>query len=150
MNWNIPSDNTGGADTLGSLGNQELALALDGSVDIVTLGGLVGQVIVGNVVDAVLGQELGVDNPGAVGNDLINPLAVPDGLRTLGAAEDRQALAQMCLVIAGDTDNQLSIWEGILGLLELSHMTIVGKVVISIRVLLKQSTLGSPHTALNS
>lgn len=41
-----------------------------------------------NVVNLMLGEEFRRHDPGTIGNDLINPLAVTDSFRTLGTAED--------------------------------------------------------------
>lgn len=76
-----------------------------------------------NVVDLMLGEELRRHDPGTIGNDLINPLAVTDSFRTLGTAENSQAFSHVCLFVAGDADNQIRVREGLLGLFQLSHVS---------------------------
>lgn len=120
---NVPGDDAGGADALGPLGDEELASLLDGLVDVVALGGTVGQVVVRDVVELVLLEEVGRDDPGTVLDDLVHPLAVADRLGALGGGHDRQALARVRLVVARDADDEGGVGEGLLGLLELAHVT---------------------------
>jgi hypothetical protein len=105
------------------LSDQELALLLDRGVDVVALSSAVGKIVVSNVVDLVLREELRGNDPRAARNNLINPLAVTDSLRALSAAENRQALAKMCLLITSNADDEIRIRESLLRLLELSHVT---------------------------
>lgn len=118
----IPSDDPRRANTLRALGDEELALGLDGGVDIVAFVGTVGDIVVGDVVDLVLVHEFGGDDPGAIRDDLIHPLAVADALGAFGAAEDGQTFAQMGLGVARDADHEMDIGEGLFGLFELTHV----------------------------
>lgn len=119
----LPSNQPRSAHTLGTLGDEELASGLDGLVDIVTFGSTVGQIVVSNVIKAVLLEELAGNNPRAVFDDLVNPLAVTDGLGALLGRHDSQTLAEVRLVISSDTYDKSGVGEGLLGLLKLAHVS---------------------------
>ncbi len=119
----MPGDEASGADTLGALGNEELAGLLYRLVNVIALGGAVGKVVVGDIVETVLLEELGRDDPGAVLNDLVNPLAVAKSLGTLHCGHDGQTLAHVSLAVTSDADNESGVGESLLGLLELAHVT---------------------------
>lgn len=120
----VPSDDASCANTLRPLGDQELALRLDRLVDIIALVRLVRQIVVRDIIDLMLGQKLRGNNPWAIGNNLVHPLAMPNGLCALGTAEHSETLTLMRFFVASDTDNQVHFGESLLGLLELSHVAI--------------------------
>ena len=105
----MPGNETSGTDTLGALGDEELASLLYRLRDVGTLGGTVGKVVVGNVVEAVFVEKLGGDDPGAVLNDFVNPLAVAESLGTLHGGHDGQTFALVRLAVASDADNEGSV-----------------------------------------
>lgn len=72
----VLGDYTCGADALGSLCHQEFPFFLNRGVDVVSFVGTVWQVIVSNVVYLMLFQEVRGDDPGAIGNNLVNPFAM--------------------------------------------------------------------------
>lgn len=119
-----PCNETSGAHTLCSLGDEELASGLDGLVNVVALVGAVWEIVVGNVVELVLLEELGGDDPRAVLNDLIDPFAVTEGLGALSGGHDGQTLALVRLVVASDADDQSGVGESLLGLFELAHVAV--------------------------
>ena len=75
-----------------------------------------------DVVDLVLLEELRVDDPGAVLDDLVDPAAVAHGLGALGARQHGQALAHVGFAVARDADEEVDVRERLLGLLELAHV----------------------------
>lgn len=118
----LPCNKASGAHSLGSLSDEELAGGLDRLVDVVALVGAVGKVVVSNIVEVVLLEEFGGDNPRAVLDDLIDPFTMSQGLGALLARHDGQALALVCLVVAGNANNQGGVGESLLGLFKLSHV----------------------------
>jgi hypothetical protein len=121
-NIDSPCDKASCADTFCALGDKELAGNLDGLVNVVAFIGAIRQIIMGNVIELVLVEELGSDNPWAVFDNLIDPLAVTESLGTFSGRHNCQTLALMCFVIACDADNQCCVRESLLGLFELSHV----------------------------
>jgi hypothetical protein len=117
-------DDASGADAFGTLGDKEHALFLDRLVNVITLVGAVGNVIVGDIVDLVLFKELDIDNPGAVFYDFIHPFAVSHRLGALLCVQNSQALATVRLLVACDADEQVDVGEGSLGLLKLAHVSV--------------------------
>lgn len=75
------------------------------------------------VVDLVLLKKLGCHDPWAVLDHFVHPLAVSDGLGALAPAQNRQSLAQMCLVVASHAHEKVHVGERLLGLFELAHMS---------------------------
>jgi hypothetical protein len=120
-------DDSSGADTLGTLSDQEHALFLDRLVDVITLVGAVGNVVVSDIVNLVLLEELDIDNPGTVFYDLVDPFAMSHCLGALLSAQDCQALATVGLFVTGDTDEKMDVGEGGFGLLELAHVSVDGQ-----------------------
>jgi hypothetical protein len=119
-------DDSSGADTLGTLGDEEHALFLDRLVDVVALIGAVGNIVVSNVVDFVLLEELDIDNPGTVFYDFVDPFAMSHRLGAFLSAQDCQTLAAVGLFVTGDTDEKMDVGEGGFGLLELAHVSMDG------------------------
>lgn len=76
-----------------------------------------------DVVEFMFFQELSRHEPRTIGNDLVDPFAVAEGLRALGAAKNSEAFSFMRLVVAGDAHDEVDIREGLLGLFELAHVT---------------------------
>lgn len=81
----ILGDDSRRAHTLRPLRDQELALLLDRRVNVITLVRAVRKIVVGNIINFVLLEEFGCHDPRAVLNDLVDPLAVADGLCALAA-----------------------------------------------------------------
>lgn len=69
-------------------------------------------------------EELWRDNPRASRDDLVNPLAVTNSFSSLRLIQHSQSLAIVGLVIARHPDNEVCVWESMLRLLQLSHVTI--------------------------
>lgn len=78
----------------------------------------------GDVVDLVQLEEVRGDDPGAVLDDLVNPLAMADGLGALAAGKHRQTLALVGVDVAGYTDDEVDVGEGLLCLFELAHVAV--------------------------
>lgn len=116
-------DDSSGTDTLGSLGDEEHTSLLDGLVDVVALVGTVRNVIVSNIIDLVLFEKFNIDYPGAVLDNLIDPLAVSDCLCSFLAAKDSKTFPPVRLLVASHTDDEIGIGEGGFGLFKLTHMT---------------------------
>lgn len=76
----------------------------------------------GDVVDPMLLEKLGRDDPRTVGNDLVHPFAMAHRLGAFGTTQDSETLAFVCFLITSYADNQVRIGEGILGLFELPHV----------------------------
>ena len=75
-----------------------------------------------NVVNLVLVKKLICDNPRTVLHDLVDPLAMPYSLGSLFARQYGETLTLVGLLIAGDTDKQVDVREGLLGLFKLAHV----------------------------
>lgn len=116
-------DDIGRRDTLGSLGYQELSCFLAWPVDIIGLRRGVWLVVMGNIVDVVLLQELGSDNPRCILDNLVNPFAVTEGLSTLLISQYRETLALVGIYIVRYTNNEGCIRKSLLGLFQLSHVS---------------------------
>ena len=112
------------AHTFCALCYEELTLFLDGLVDVVALGRTIGNVIVSDVVDLVLGQETGRDNPRTVLDDLVNPTTMTDGLGTFACRKYSETFATMCFVVASHADDEVGIGERVLCLFELAHVAV--------------------------
>lgn len=128
-------DNASRGEAFCALGHQEHAPLLDGSIDIVALICAVGEVVVRDVVDLVLLEEVGCDDPGAVGDDLVDPFAVTYALSALSRRQNGQTLALVCLGVARDADYELDlrvvgrqVGEGGLGLLQRAHVANVEEI----------------------
>jgi hypothetical protein len=119
----ILSNDTSGAHTLCTLRNKELALLLDGFVNIITFVRAIRLIIMSNIVDMVLGKKLRRDDPWAIWDNLIHPLAMSDGLRTLSTGQDGQTFTLMGLRVTCHTDKEIGLWERSLCLLELPHVS---------------------------
>ena len=117
-------DDSSGADTLGTLGDQEHALFLDRFVDVVAFVSTIGDVVVSNIVDLVLLEEFDVDNPGAVFYDFVDPFAVSYCLGAFLSAQHGQTLATVGLLVTSDTDEKMDVGESGLGLLQLAHVSV--------------------------
>jgi hypothetical protein len=127
-------DDARGAEALGPLRDQEHAPLLDGAVDVVALVRAVRQVVVGHVVDVVLQQELGRDDPRTVLDDLVNPFAVAHALGALPGGQHREPLALVCLLVARHAHDEHNVGEGRLRLLQRAHVTDVEEVEDAVRV----------------
>jgi hypothetical protein len=119
-------DDSSGADTLGTLGDKEHALFLDRFVDVVTLIGAVGDVVVSDIVNLVLLEELDIDNPGTVFYDFVDPFAMSHRLGAFLSAEDCQTLATVGLFVTSDTDEKMDVGESGFCLLKLAHVSVDG------------------------
>lgn len=96
-----------------------------------------------NIVEVVGLEELGGDDPWTVLNDLVHPLAVSHRFSSLLGRHDGQALALVCLVVTGNTDNKSGVGEGLFGLLKLSHVP--AKPVVSLVVPLPGTQQHRPY-----
>lgn len=118
-----PRNDASGTDTFRSLSNEELASLLYGLIDVVSLVCAVRDVIVGDIVEAVLFEELWGDDPRAIFNYFVDPFAVSHGLGALLCRHDRQPLALVGLIVASDAYDEGRIGEGLLRLLKLAHVS---------------------------
>lgn len=119
----LPCNDASGADTLRSLRNEKLAGLLYGLIDVVSLVCAIRDVIVGDIVEAVLFEELWGDDPWAVFNHFVYPFAVSHGLGALLCRHDRQPLALVGLTVASDAYDEGRVGEGLLRLLKLAHVS---------------------------
>jgi hypothetical protein len=118
----IPCDETSCADTFCSLCDKELASSLDGLVDVVALVRAVRKIIVSDIVELVLVEKFGGNNPWAILDYLIDPFAVAESFGTLSGRHHSQTFALVCFVVACDSNDECCVRESLLGLLELSHV----------------------------
>ena len=129
MCWRIEggvlSNDTSCADTLSTLRNKKFALLLDRFIDIVAFVSTIWLVIMRNVVDIMLCKELWRDDPRAVRDNLIHPLAVSDRLCTLSPGQNGQAFALVGFSVTRDADEETGLWKGGLGLFELPHVAVL-------------------------
>ncbi|KAI7001881.1 hypothetical protein KC359_g175 [Hortaea werneckii] len=70
-------DDTRGRYTFRALSDQEHSALFDRLVDIVAFAGTVRKIVVGYVVNLVLLQELDIDDPRTIFNDLVYPSTIP-------------------------------------------------------------------------
>ena len=98
-------DDIRGRDAIGSLGGAEHALFFHVVVDVSLPGTAVGQVVVRHVVDVVLFEEVEADDPGAGADDLVDPLAVLEYLRSLLLRHHDLTFFRDSLLVATDTHN---------------------------------------------
>lgn len=115
-------DNVGGRDTLCPLRHQKLAGFLAGAIDVVRVRTGIGLVIVGDVVDRMLVQEPGGDDPRRILDNFVNPFTMTEGFCSLLIREDREALPLVGFRVVGDPDEEVGVRERLLRLLELPHM----------------------------
>ena len=118
----VLGDDSSGADPFCSLGHQELPLLFDGLVDVIPLIGAIGKVVVRHVVNLVFLQEVRRDNPWTVGNDLVNPLAMPHGFRSFLSSQYCQPFSLVGFRVACHTYDEMDVRKSSLCLLELTHM----------------------------
>uniref|UniRef100_A0A0A9F4L5 Uncharacterized protein n=1 Tax=Arundo donax TaxID=35708 RepID=A0A0A9F4L5_ARUDO len=71
-----------------------------------------------NIVNLVLINEFLSEDPGSIRNDLINPLAVAQGLVSLVLSHDGLAFVSVGEVVVAASDEQIGVGEQLLGLLE--------------------------------
>lgn len=83
-----------------------------------------------NVVDIMLGKKLWRDDPGAVWENLIYPLAMPDSLCTLSTSQNSQAFALVRFSVTRDANEEIGLGEGRLGLFELPHVAMLRLVIM--------------------
>ena len=120
---NKPSNDARCTDTLRPLGNQELSLSLDRSIDIIAFGRTVWKIVMRHVVDLMLVDKLGCHNPRAAGNHFIYPFAVSNCLRSFRTAQNRHTLPVKSFLVTRNTDDEMYIRECLFGLFKLSHVT---------------------------
>jgi hypothetical protein len=118
----IPCDETSCADTFCSLCDKELASSFDGLVNVVALVRAVRKIIVSHIIELVLVEKFGGNNPWAILDYLIDPFAVAESFGTLSGRHHSQTLALVCFVVACDSNDECCVRESLLGLLELTHV----------------------------
>lgn len=113
---NLLCDDICCANTLGSLGDQEFPGLFAWLIDIVAIGRRIWFVVMGNIVDTVLFQEVGCDDPRRIFNHFINPFTVTEGFRTLFIREHCETFTFVGLHVAWNTDKEICVGEGLLRL----------------------------------
>jgi hypothetical protein len=96
-------------------------------------------------VNVVLGQEVVVDDPGCVPDDLVHPFAVDDGLVSLGLSHDRLPLVLVRKLIVAHANNKVRIREGLLCLLQRSGVAVVEHVEDAVCVEAQRATVAPLH-----
>lgn len=81
------------------------------------------QLVVRNVVDIVLVEESLVNDPGSVGNHLVDPTALTDGFASLGVRHGGGRLVTCAQVVRAHADQELHFGERELGLTQLQSMS---------------------------
>lgn len=77
----------------------------------------------------VLLQKLHADHPRRVWHNLVDPLAVAQGLGALGVRHHRLALFGLSELVVAHPNQQIDIWEGLFGLLDGPRVAKVEQVV---------------------
>lgn len=120
----ILCDDPGCAYALGTLRDQELALLLDGLIDVIAFVSTVWYIVVSYVVDLVLFEKFWSDDPGTVGKNLVHPFAMSDCLCSLSTGKHCQTFALVGLGIPSHANEEIGVWERSLCLFELAHVAV--------------------------
>jgi hypothetical protein len=98
-------------------------LLLDELIDVLLPRTDIRLLIMRYVVNLPLINELLGDFPRAGGDDLIDPLAVLDGLAAFSVAEGGEGLVSEAELVRGDADEEMDVWKAELGLAHLEGVT---------------------------
>lgn len=81
--------------------------------------------IMRHIIDLMLVQKLLIDLPRCVRGDLIHPSAVENGFTSLGVGHGRGGFVFCAEGVGADTDDEVDVGEGKLGLTELEGVSTI-------------------------
>lgn len=118
----ILGNNVRSRDTLCPLSDEEFAGFFAWPIDIVRLLTDVGLIVVGNIVNVVLVQKLGGDDPWRILDNFINPFAVTESLCSFTVRQHSKTFPLVRFRIVWNADEEVGIGECLFGLFKLSHV----------------------------
>ena len=115
---NDPQDDIRGRDAFSALCWHKFPSFLDLCIDIFLPDTPIWKVIVSDIVDVIFVEEIKADYPGAGAYDFVDPFAMHKNIAPFFLSHDDLPLLPDCLFIARNANDQVNVWEKILGLLE--------------------------------